>query len=225
VISDKPSLAIGNGESRKNINLELLRNDFITIGCNAIHRDFVPDHLVCFDRRMAEESTNSEKTQSCKIYVRKDWFHFFRKIKKNKNVFEVPGIPYIQKTKADDIVNWGSGPYAVLKAAELSDIVYLLGFDLYSKDNRVNNLYKGTENYSKAESKAVDPAYWIHQIGKLMGRFYDKKFVIINDTEWQLPKDWNLSNVSFMNINEFNSTMLNKSLSNTAVFHGIQPAL
>lgn len=174
---------------------------------------------------MAEESTNAIKNSDCKIYVRQDWFHYFRKIKKNKNVFEVPKIPYIQSIKADNAINWGSGPYAVLKAAELSNTIYLLGFDLYSKDNRVNNLYKGTQNYSSAESKAVDPSFWIHQIGKVMARFYDKQFVIINDPEWMLPKGWNLSNVSFKNINDFTTLMLNTSLSNTAVSNGIHPAL
>ena len=218
-------MAIGNGESRKDIDLENLRDHFITVGCNAIYRDFVPGHLICFDRRMAEEVTNSEKTKSSKIYVRKDWFHYFRKIKKNKNVLEVPEIPYLRKSRADDSINWGSGPYAVLKAAELSNTVYLLGFDLYSKDNKVNNIYKGTENYSSIDSKSVDPSYWIHQIGKVMSRFYEKKFVIINEPEWNIPKDWRLPNVSFTITNEFNSVLLNRSVSNTAVFHGIHPAL
>ncbi len=185
----------------------------------------MPEHLICFDRRMADEATSSEVTRSSKIYVRKDWFHYFRKIRKNKNVLEVPIIPYTGKTKADDPMNWGSGPYAVLKAAELSNTIYLLGFDLYSKGHRVNNVYKGTNNYSSPDSKPVDPAFWIHQIGRLMTRFYDKKFVIINEPDWNIPKEWNLTNVRFMNINEFNTMMLNTSLNNTAVFHGIQPAI
>lgn len=202
---DKPSLVIGNGESRNDINLELLREKFITVGCNALHRDFIPDHLVCFDRRMAEEVTNNAETKISKIHVRKDWFHYFRKIKKNKNVVEVPPIPYTGTAKEDNINNWGSGSYAVVVGTELSDTVFLVGFDLYGTNNRLNNMYKGTANYAQIGSTAVDPAFWIRQIGKTMARLHTKKFVIINQPEWNIPKEWQLQNVQFMNVSDFMS--------------------
>jgi len=223
---DKPSLVIGNGESRKGIDLKLLQEKFITVGCNALHRDFMSDHLVCFDRRMAEEVTNNPATKNSKIHVRKDWFHYFRKIKKNKNIVEVPPIPYTGITPDDDPLNWGSGSYAVVIGASLSDTVFLIGFDLYGKHNKLNNVYKGTTNYAKTESNAVDPAYWIRQIGKTMSRLYHKKFVIINEPEWSIPKEWKLQNVQFMIVSDFMSLVLNtESKLDTAVFHGIQPAL
>lgn len=174
---------------------------------------------------MAEEVTENLSSNS-KIYVRKDWFHYFRKIKKNKNVSEVPDIPYIQNSKEDESINWGSGPYAVVIGAALSDTVYLLGYDLYSKTKKVNNVYKGTINYSGIESKAIDPSYWIRQIGKTMARFHHKKFVIINEPGWSIPKEWQLQNVQFMIVSDFMSLVLNtRSNLDTAVFHGIQPAL
>ena len=225
-ILDKPSLVIGNGESRKDINLKLLQEKFITVGCNALHRDFMSDHIVCVDRRMAEEVTNNPATQISKIYVRKDWFHYFRKIKKNKNIVEVPPIPYTGTAREDDPVNWGSGPYALLIGATLSDTIFLIGFDLYGNHNLLNNVYKGTANYAKTESNAVDPAYWIRQIGKTMSRLYHKKFVIINEPGWSVPKEWKLQNVQFMIVSDFMSLVLNtESKLDTAVFHGIQPAL
>lgn len=226
VTSDKPSLVIGNGESRKDINLELLKKKFITVGCNALHRDFIPDHLVCFDRRMAEEVTNNSATNISKIHVRKDWFHYFRKIKKNKNVVEVPPIPYTSTAKEDDPTNWGSGSYAVVVGASLSDTVFLIGFDLYGTNNKLNNMYKGTANYAKIQATAVDPAHWIRQIGKTMSRLYHTKFVIINHPGWSIPKEWQLQNVQFMNVSDFMSLVVNTESSlDAAVFYGIQPAL
>ena len=46
-------LIIGNGESRKDINVDAF--SCIKIGCNAIYRDYRVHHLVCVDRRMVQE--------------------------------------------------------------------------------------------------------------------------------------------------------------------------
>ena len=49
--------AIGNGESRTTINIDKLYGP--TVGCNAVHRDYYTDHLVCVDRRMVKEAITS----------------------------------------------------------------------------------------------------------------------------------------------------------------------
>ena len=40
---------LGNGESRKNINLDDLKTKGVVYGCNALYRDFTPDALICVD--------------------------------------------------------------------------------------------------------------------------------------------------------------------------------
>lgn len=195
-----PVLVVGNGESRKLIDIPPLRNDFILIGCNAIHRDTTVDHLICCDRRMAEEATNNEKTQDTLIYVRDSWFHYFRKIKKNKNIRHVPDIPYCGDEKQDKPDNWGSGCYAILLAATLSKEVSIIGFDLYGVNNKVNNVYKDTPNYSKQDTSAVDPSYWIYQISQIFKHFPDTQFTIINNHEWIMPREWQRDNVKFQAI-------------------------
>ena len=192
-----PVLVIGNGESRKGIDIPPLRNDYTLIGCNAIHRDFTVDHLICCDRRMADEATDNPKTQDTLIYVRDEWFNYFRKIKKNKNVRYVPDLPYQGPDKQDKPINWGSGCYAILLAATLSNEVSILGFDLYGTDNRVNNVYKDTSNYSKADSNAVDPSYWIYQIGKIFKHYPDTTFTVVNNANWVMPREWQYPNVKF----------------------------
>lgn len=192
-----PVLVVGNGESRKNIDIPPLRNDFTIIGCNAIHRDLTVDHLVCCDRRMADEATDNPNTSDTLIYVRDSWFNYFRKIKKNKNVRYVPDIPYTADEKHDRPEHWGSGCYAVLLAATLSTEVTLLGFDLYGTNNKVNNVYKNTTNYSKQDSSAVDPSYWIYQIGMVFKYFPNTTFTITNNANWVMPKEWQRDNVKF----------------------------
>lgn len=192
------AVVIGNGESRRNINLELYRTEYALIGCNAIHRDIAVDHLVCCDRRMASEATANHQTKNTKIYVRPDWFHYFRKIQKNKNINVLPALPYTGNTKADDPMNWGSGGFAILLAASLGfKDIEILGFDLYPVDKSVNNVYKGTENYSGPDSKPVDPSYWIYQIGQIFKYYPDTNFIIRNFQTWETPLEWQKSNVKF----------------------------
>lgn len=192
------AVVIGNGESRRGIDLESYRPSTL-IGCNAIHRDIIVDHLICCDRRMAAEATENPLTKNTLIYVRPGWFHFFRKIQKNKNIRNLPEIPYRGELKKDDPDHWGSGCFAVLLAASLGfDIVELIGFDLYPIDKSVNNIYKGTLNYSRSESQPVDPSYWIYQISQVFQYYPNIKFVIKNKNAWPMPPEWQKNNVNFL---------------------------
>ena len=192
------ALVIGNGESRRNVDLNLF-SDYTLIGCNAIHRDFKVDHLICCDRRMAEEATNNENIQDTKVYVRESWHHYFRKIKKNKNVLLLPDLPYVGESKKDHPDHWGSGGYAVLLAATLGfKEIELLGFDLYPKENTVNNIYKGTINYAKEGAQAIDYSFWVYQIAQLFKHFPNTTFTIRNNQHWIMPTEWQKSNVKFL---------------------------
>jgi hypothetical protein len=195
------AVVFGNGESRKSINPSSLKSTNILIGCNAIHRDAVMDHLVCCDRRMVEEAVENPNTANTTIYAREDWFKYYRKIQKRKNIHLVPDVPYRGELKADQAINWGSGPYAVLVAANLDvDNIKLIGFDLYSSNDKVNNLYKGSSNYSKPDSQAVDYSFWIYQISKIFSSFPTKQFSIYNKKDWELPSTWRQANVNFITL-------------------------
>jgi hypothetical protein len=179
----------GNGESRKNLNL----NCFIEtkIGCNAIHRDYYVEHLVCVDRRMVQEALDTEFKGI--IYTRKEWSHFF----KNNPVTLLPDLPYTGNTRPDEPSQWGSGPYAVLLGATLDNNINLFGFDLHSPTRYVNNIYKDTANYDAATKPAIDPRYWIYQISKVFLNFPDKYFTVYNIEGWEPPESWILANVLF----------------------------
>lgn len=197
-------LVIGNGESRKNLDLEILKENYTLIGCNAICRDIIVDHLVVCDKRMVDEVINHPNSSHSKIHVRDDWFHFYRKIKKNKNVICLPEIPYSPKYKQDDKRNWGSGTYAVLLSAQLNfKNVFLIGFDLYPINSRVNNIYKDTANYSSSLHQPVDPSYWIYQIAQTFSLYPEINFTVINHQDWSVPHEWQRLNANFKNLNDF----------------------
>jgi hypothetical protein len=182
----------GNGESRTSINIDKL--DGPTVGCNAIWRDYHTDYLVCVDKRMVEEAlrgkANSKRTL---IYTRPDWAERYV----SQGIRTVPPLPYKGEQRWDEPFQWGSGPYAVLIAAMFAKERYvnLIGFDLHSKTNTINNIYKGTPNYENTDYRAVDPRYWIHQIGMVFNCFPNIQFTIYND-DWKLPKAWKYSNVT-----------------------------
>ena len=184
-------LVIGNGESRTSVNINKL--NYPKIGCNAILRDFKVDHLICVDRPMLHEALNSTYYKNSSIYTRRrNWVQY----RLEKNIRMVPELPYVGDQRPDEAIHWGSGPYAVLLAAKLTqDDIHLLGFDLYSTDNRVNNVYKDTANYSPAHKNAVDPRYWIYQIGKVFECFNNTRFIVHNN-DFELPKAWKQPNVS-----------------------------
>lgn len=196
-----PGLVIGNGESRLYVKLEQYKHNHVLIGCNAIHRDISVDHLVCCDRRMVEEAVNNQANIHTMIYVRDDWYRYYRKIRKNKNINLMPQLPYDGDKKQDKPGNWGSGGYAVLLAAQLGhENISLLGFDLFSNNHSINNVYKGTINYSDTDARSVDPNYWIYQIAKVFDCYQGSIFTIYNQHHWNLPREWQKTNVKFVAI-------------------------
>lgn len=195
------SLVLGNGESRQKYNWQSLSYDDL-IACNAAHRDYIVDHLVCCDRRMVQEATQNPQNTNTFIYVRSSNYHHFRKINKNKNIKILPDIPFVGEFKRDQPDHWGSGPYAVLLGSKLNDTILMVGFDLYGNNNKINNVYKGTPNYNKEESQAVDHSYWVHQIAQVFRYNNDKQFTIVNEKKWIMPNEWLLSNVTFKNFED-----------------------
>lgn len=207
-------VVVGNGESRRFIDLSLIKKPII--GCNAIHRDFEVDYLITCDRRMLHEAVISPNTKNTKIYVRPENYHHFRKMVKDKRIHKLPELPYIGTLKQDEPRNWGSGGYAILLAAQTEhEEIMILGFDLYGIDDRINNCYKSTNNYTNADRPAVDPAYWIYQIAKIFELYPNKKFVIYNRPEWIMPKRWNKNNVNFKFLSSLDVD--NKYVSSTIV--------
>ena len=193
------AVVLGNGESRRSVNLESYQSTHTLIGCNGIHRDIKVDHLVCCDRRMVAEAISNLDISDTLIYVRDNWYHYFRKILKNKRIQHLPPIPIIGELKRDQPDHWGSGCYAILLAAHLGfKEITLVGFDLYPTHNKVNNLYKGTENYARVDAQAVDYSYWVYHTELIFKYHPQIQFTVINHADWAVPKEWQKNNVKFL---------------------------
>ena len=130
------AFVLGNGVSRKEVNLPVLQHRGKTYGCNALYRDFEPDVLVATDRPIADHIQDTG-------YALRRRFHTRKPIAgRGAHVIPTPYYPF------------SSGPVAVALAAEYRcERIYLIGFDLGpSTENMFNNLYAGTEFYKKEEN-------------------------------------------------------------------------
>ena len=80
---------------------------------------------------------------------------------------------------------WACGASAGYVAIhrEKPDEVYLIGHDLHSATDKVNNLYKGTKHYVAPENGPTPGVNWINQ--------------------WYTLADWN-PNVKFIKVNRYN---------------------
>lgn len=207
------ALVIGNGESRKEVDIEKHRLSHTLIGCNAIYRDINVDHLICCDNRMMKESFQHQNTLNCKIYTRDEYFYEHRKIYKRKNIERLPMLPFENNIKADHPRHWGSGPYAIYLATVLGfNDLDMIGFDLYGRQGKINNIYKSTNNYASKESREIDPSFWIYQIGKIIFHNPKIRFTFHNKDSWMIPAQWKADNCFFKSYNNSQLTLNNKSV-------------
>jgi len=169
---------IGNGESRKDFDFNKLKYQGKIYGCNALYRDFTPDTLVVVDTGMVREITTSD--------YKGEVVYYDRKIKKlrmhGKYIFTF------------DYRGWAAGPTATWLLCtrmyhHVHDI-YLLGFDFYSKNDKINNIYKDTECYRKVTDMSVLPTNWIMQFKQIFSEFRRKNFYRVQhkETDFHVPE-------------------------------------
>ena len=201
---------IGNGESRMGFDISPLKQFSSVIGCNAIHRDFVTEHLVCADKPMCQQAANAVG-KGTTIYTREQWVNLFAMW---PNVNKLPNLPYVGDKREDEPLHWGTGPYAgVLGLTFKPKAIFMIGFDLHPLEkDRINNMYTGSEGY-KYIKRPVDPRYWIYQFHKLMGYSDpDTRWIVVNHDKWQMPEEWSQHSNVFQETYDGMARFINKQL-------------
>lgn len=149
--SKKTAFVLGNGTSRKPINLDLLKVLGKVYGCNALYRSFDPDYLIAVDVKMVLELNKAG-------YQRKNhnvWTN------PNKSLLKYSGFNFFNPSKG-----WSSGPTALWLASQHGyDQIYILGFDYkgLNEGTRFNNMYADTTNYKKSTEGATFFGNWMRQ--------------------------------------------------------------
>ena len=159
----KRAFVLGNGRSRLAINCENLKNYGTVYGCNAIYRDFLPDHLVAVDVKMVLELVENNVLDRVPVYT-----NFNNRFK------DIPKLNVFQPSKG-----WSSGPTALwLASTHGYDEIYILGFDYQGLENnkKVNNVYASTPNYKKEHEPATFYGNWLRQTEMVLKEFAGVKY-------------------------------------------------
>ena len=107
-------------------------------------------------------------------------------------------ITYVEENDVivpiDFPVDWSAGNTAIHLACQHgAKEIYILGFDLSSYDEPLNNLYKGTDNYLSSDAKGFNTNNWRNQMQTVFREFPDTQFYWVDATKYShLPEENNL---------------------------------
>ena len=176
---------LGNGESRQEIELEDLSSHGLIYGCNALYREFAPDMLIVVDPGMHNEILATDYIENNKVCFREmnhapnERFSMVngRLVKDLPVPWQHPNITKVQDIIASDTRRredgqdvlkngFSSGPQAANMACciEKPSDVYLIGHDMFSKTDKINNVYKDTVNYAPSTDDPTPPGNWIEHL-------------------------------------------------------------
>jgi len=189
------AFVLGNGISRKNISLPTLSQHGKIYGCNALYREYTPHVLVATDRPIAEYIQQSGYAKNNRFYTRRP----------------IEGLGAIPVPK--DYYGYSSGPIAVsLAAIDGARRIYLLGFDMGpSSENRINNLYAGTEFYRRIDAPPTYTGNWIKQVCRVTQDHKICKFIrIVGPTTAKIQEFDAHANLSSLALDTFIDRINNK---------------
>jgi hypothetical protein len=181
------AFVLGNGESRKGIEINDLMEKGTVFACNGVYRTHRPHYLVAVDPKMMQEIAEGDYMLHNKV-----WSNFNAQYQQNQKIMD-----HVQWFKPS--LGWSSGPTALRMACEhkFRDI-YILGFDYqgHKKDDKgnsfkFNNLFKDTRNYKESKSEATFYGNWMNQTKRCLQDFKDIKFHRVIPQGGYQPKDLN----------------------------------
>ena len=179
---------LGNGVSRRQVDLDQLKLHGTVYGCNALYREFVPDVLISTDNPISTHIQQSGYSAS--------HTHYTRKPLPDSGAQRVP----------QQYFGFSSGPIAVgIAALARHETVYLIGFDMGpTRTGHFNNCYADTEFYKKSSANPTFTGNWVRQLKTIAKEHLTTRFVRVQgDTTAQIPELLGISNMSHMPIEDF----------------------
>ena len=182
------AFVLGNGVSRRHIEVDTLLKLGTVYGCNALYRTHTPHVLVSTDRPISAAIQESGYAQKNKFYTRRP----------------IPGSG--ANLVPQKYFGFSSGPIAAsIAAADGHKEIYLLGFDMGPAGNgKFNNVYASTEFYKTADAAPTFAGNWTKQFITITKDFPNQNFIrVYGDTTAIIPELQVLSNMKSLSIAEF----------------------
>jgi hypothetical protein len=180
------AFVLGNGESRKGIEINDLKQKGTVFACNAVYRTHQPDFLIAVDPKMILEIAETDYPVHNKV-----WSNFNAQYNKNPKI-----LNHVNWFKPS--LGWSSGPTALKMACDHGfKEIYILGFDYQGhaekngKNNRfrLNNMFGDTRNYKKRSDEATFYGNWMNQTKRCLKDYPDVRFHRVIPKGWFRPKD------------------------------------
>ena len=197
------AFVLGNGESRRGIDIDDLKQKGTVFACNGVYRTHRPHYLIAVDPKMINEIAETDYMIHNKV-----WSNYNAHYGKNKKILD-----HVNWFKPS--LGWSSGPTALRFALEQGfKEIYILGFDYQghaqsgkNQGHRFNNIFKDTRNYKKSNEMATFHGNWLNQTKRCVQDFPDVKFHRVIPTGWFIPKDlqgkFTKGNIDHPSISEF----------------------
>ena len=166
------AFVLGNGKSRLNADLNTLKENGVIYGCNALYREFEPDHLIAVDVKMINEIIASGYHKTHSVWTNP-----------NKGVSTKNFVQFFNPHKG-----WSSGPTALWYASTQNHKeIYILGFDYQGTEGKFNNVYADTYNYKKSSDVATYHGNWLSQTDKVIKEFKHIKYYRVIEVGGFIP--------------------------------------
>jgi hypothetical protein len=166
------AFVLGNGQSRLRLNLNELKHHGTVYGCNALYREFTPDHLIAVDEKMIREIEQSGYHLKNPVWTNP-----------NKGVLKIPGLNLFKPHKG-----WSSGPTALwLASTNKHTTIYIFGFDYQGIEKKVNNIYADTQNYKRSTDAATYFGNWLSQTENVIKSNNNIEFVRVIESGNFIP--------------------------------------
>ena len=182
------AFVLGNGISRKELDLDWLKTLGTVYGCNALYREFEPNVLISTDRPISERIQHEGYSLKNKFYTRRP----------------LPGqgaLPVPQQ-----YFGFSSGPIAVGQAAIDKNVaIYLIGFDMGpDSQGRFNNIYADTEFYKRSSAPPTYSGNWVRQLTTIMKDYPKSNFFrVMGETTADIPELRGAKNLCHIPMTEF----------------------
>jgi len=179
------AFVLGNGESRRGIDINDLKEKGTVYACNAVYRTHQPHWLVAVDPKMMLEIAETDYAVNNKVYS-----NFNAQYNKVQKLLD-------HVTWSKPSLGWSSGPTALKLACDHGfKEIYILGFDYqgHTVDNKgtrkiLNNIFGGTRNYKKPSDQATFYGNWMNQTKRCLHDYKDITFHRVIPEGWFKPKD------------------------------------
>ena len=195
----RTAFVLGNGTSRKSIDIKSLEPHGMIYGCNALYREYDPDYLIAVDVKMVLEISSTGYQNTHNVWTNP-----------NKAYKNIKNLNLFQPSKG-----WSSGPTALWLASYGKDHqhseIYILGFDFEGIEGKINNLYANTKNYKRSEEVATYHGNWSRQTGIVIQKNVGKRYIrVVENKEDYCPDNLRpLGNLSHITVAEFTEKFVN----------------